>query len=133
MWRYLIAVVLMAHGIGHLMPFMAAWMPQISRVGFSDASWIFSEGVRVDSRIGQAFGLLGLVVLIGFVAGSLGLVTHQIWWPMVTIAAAAISIVVIVPWFAAWPTGSIVGALLVDVAVFAALLPPWGQQLVHAL
>jgi hypothetical protein len=133
MWRYLIAIVLLAHGIGHIMPFMAAWTPKISKVGFSDASWIFSGGLGVESLIGQAFGLLGLVALIGFVAGSLGLVTQQAWWPMVTIAAAVISIVTIVPWLTTWPTGSMIGALLVDVAVLIALLPPWSQQLVHAL
>jgi hypothetical protein len=133
MWRYIIALVLLAHGIGHIMPFMAAWTPQISKVGFSDASWIFSGGVGVGSPIGQAFGLLGLVALIGFVAGALGLVTHQAWWPTVTIAAAAISIVTIVPWVTTWPTGNMIGALLVDVAILVALLPSWGQQLVHAL
>lgn len=77
MWPYIIAIVLLAHGIGHIMPFMAAWTPQRSQVGFSDASWIFSGDVGVGSPIGQAFALLGLIALIGFVAGALGLVTHQ--------------------------------------------------------
>jgi hypothetical protein len=71
MRRYIIAIVLLAHGIGHIMPFMAAWTPQISKAGFSDAPWIFSGGVGVGSPIGQALALLGLVALIGFVAGSL--------------------------------------------------------------
>jgi hypothetical protein len=133
MWRYFIALVLMAQGIGHLMPFMAAWTPQISKAGFSNAPWIFSGSVGVGSPIGQAFGLLGLVALIGFVAGSLGLVTQQTWWPMVAIAAAAISIVTIIPWVTTWPTTSMIGALLVDVVVLVVLLPPWGQQFVHAL
>jgi hypothetical protein len=131
MWRYIIALVLLAHGIGHIMPFMAAWTPQ--KVGFSDASWVFSGGVGVGSPVGQSFGLLGLVALIGFVAGALGLVTHQAWWPTVTIVAAAISIVTIVPWVNAWPTGSMIGALLVDVALLVVLLPPWGEQFVHSL
>ncbi len=77
MWRYIIAVVLLAHGIGHIMLFMTAWTPQVSKVGFSDASWIFSGGVGVGSPIGQAFALLGLVALIGFVANALGLVAHD--------------------------------------------------------
>jgi hypothetical protein len=37
MWRYIIAIVLLAHGIGHIMPFMAAWTPQRSQVGFSES------------------------------------------------------------------------------------------------
>lgn len=133
MWRYIIAIVLLAHGIGHIMPFMAAWTPQISKAGFSDASWIFPGDVGVGSPIGQAFGLLGLVALIGFVAGALGLVTHQAWWPVVTIAAAVISIVTIVPWVSAWPVGSMAGALLVDAVTLIVLLPSWGEQLTHAL
>jgi len=72
-----------------------------------------------------------LVALIGFVVGALGLVTHQAWWPTVMIAAAAISIVAIVPWFNNWPTGSMIAALLVAVAGLVALLPPWEQQLIH--
>ncbi len=133
MWRYVIALVLLAHGIGHLMPFMAAWTPQRSQVGFSGAPWIFSGSVGVGSPIGLAFGLLGLIALIGFGASALGLMTQQSWWPTVTIVAAAISIVTIVPWLNTWPTGSMIGALLVDMAVLVALLPPWGQQLVHTL
>lgn len=124
MWRYIIAIVLLAHGIGHIMLFMAAWTPQISKVGFSNAPWIFSGGIGVGSPIGQAFGLLWLVALIGFGASALGLVTHQAWWPPVTITVAAISIVTIVPWFNTWPTGSMIGALLVDVAVLVALGHP---------
>lgn len=61
------------------MPFMASWTPRISKVGFSDVPWIFSGVVEVGSPVGWAFGLLGLVALIGFVAGVLGFVTHQEW------------------------------------------------------
>src|SRR5579875_200316 len=133
MWRYIIVIVLLAHGIGHLIPFMAAWTPQISKAGFSDVSWVLSSGVRIGGPIGQVFGLLALVALIGFIAGALGLVSGQVWWPTVTVLAAAISVMTIVPWFTAWPTMSMIGALLVDGAILVALLPPSGQQLVHAL
>jgi hypothetical protein len=130
MLLYGIAIVLLMHGIGHIMPFLAAWTPQ--KVGFSDASWLFSGAVGVSSPLGQAFGLLGLLALLGFCAGALGLLTHQQWWPAMTIAAAVVSIVAIVPWLSAWPLGSAIGALLVDVAVLVALLPPWAERLIHA-
>lgn len=58
-----------------------------------------------------------LVVLIGFVAAALGLVTQQRWWPTVAVLVAAISIVTIAPWGATWPTLRMIGALLVDEAV----------------
>jgi hypothetical protein len=131
MLLYLIAIVLLMHGIGHIMPFMAAWTPQ--KVGFSDASWLFSSGVSVNTPVGQAFGLLSLLALLGFCTGALGLIMHQAWWPAMTVAAVAISIVAIVPWVSAWPLSSAIGALLVDVAVLIALLPPWADRLIHAL
>ncbi|HEY7343106.1 MAG TPA: hypothetical protein VH591_19695 [Ktedonobacterales bacterium] len=131
MLRYFVAIILLVHGIGHIMPFMAAWTSQ--KAGFSSAPWIFSGGMTVGSPVGQAFGLLGLVALLGFVAGAIGLVTQQPWWPMATVAAAAISLVTILPWVSSWPVGSMIGALAVDIAVIVALVPPWGQQVIHAL
>ena len=79
--------------------------------------------MSVDSPVGQAFGLLGLVALLGFLADAIGLVAQQPWWPMATVAAAAVSLVTILPWFSSWPVGSMIGALV----------PPWGQQVIHAL
>ena len=132
MWKYLIAVLLLAHGIGHIMPFLAAWAPKMNP-GFSTGSWLFSSNMSTTSPVGLAFGLLGLVALLGFMGGALGLLLHQEWWPMMTIAAAFISLVTILPWAGVWPTGSLSGALAVDLAVLVALLPPWSQQLTHAL
>lgn len=131
MLRFIIAIILLAHGVGHIMPFMAAWTSQ--KAGFSNASWVFSGGVTVGSPVGQVFGLLGLIALLGFAAGAIGLMAQQPWWPLVTVAAAAISLVTILPWFSSWPSGSMIGALLVDLAVLVALVPPWSQQVIHAL
>ena len=132
MWKYLVAIILLAHGIGHIMPFLAAWMPKMNP-GFSGGSWLFSGNMSVTSAAGLAFGLLGLVALLGFVGGALGLLLHQEWWPQMTMAAAVISLVTILPWASVWPTGSMIGAVLVDLAVLVTLAPPWGQQVTHAL
>jgi hypothetical protein len=132
MWKYLVAVILFAHGIGHIMPFLAAWAPRMNP-GFSNGSWLFSTTAGVTSPAGLAFGLLGLVALIAFVGGAVGLLNHQEWWPMLTIAAAVVSLVTILPWASVWPAGSLIGAVAVDLVVLVALLPPWGQQVTHAL
>lgn len=63
----------------------------------------------MSSPVGQTFGLPGLLALLGFCASALGLITHQEWWPAMTVAAA-ISIVAIVPWVSAWPRGLAIGA-----------------------
>ena len=124
MLRYIVATILLAHGIGHIMPFMAAWTSQ--KAGFSSASWVFSGGMSVGSPVGQAFGLLGLVALLGFLAGALGLVAQQPWWPMATVAAAAVSLVTILPVVQQLAGRQYIGALAVDIAVIVALVPPWG-------
>jgi hypothetical protein len=133
MLRYLIAIVLLIQGIGHLIPFMASWAPRISKTGFSNIPWIFSNGIRIDSPIGQAFGLLGFVALVCFVTSALGLVTRQEWWRRLVIVAAAISIMTIVPWWNTWPQSNLIAALLVDIAFVFALLLLWRNYLSHAL
>jgi len=131
MVRFLIAIVLLIHGAGHIMPFLAAWTTQ--KAGFSNATWIFSGGMTPGSPVGQAFGLLGLVALLGFFGSAIGLIMYQDWWPTMAVAATAISLVLIIPWWNAWPVSSLIGALLVDAAILVALVPPWGHQLVQAL
>jgi hypothetical protein len=110
---------------------MAAWMPSISKAGFSDAPWTFG-GSTVDSLIGQIFGVLALGVLVGFVVVVFALLTHKQWARQVLIASAAASLVVILSWANVWLQGSMVGAVLVDVAVLVALLPSWGVRFAHA-
>jgi hypothetical protein len=130
MWKYLIALVLVAHGVGQIMPFLAAWT---TAKAFSDASWLFSSGEGIGSSIGQAFALLGILALLGFVGGALGFLFGQEWWPPMLIAASIISLIVAIPWAAAWPMGSLIGNVLVDVVVLVALLTPWGERLAHAI
>jgi hypothetical protein len=54
MWKYLIAIVLVAHGIGQLLPILAALTNEKI---FTDASWLFSARVGIRTPLGQAFAL----------------------------------------------------------------------------
>jgi hypothetical protein len=128
-WKYLIAIVLVAHGVGQILPFLAAWTDEKI---FSDAAWLFSSGVGIRTPIGQAFALLGLLALMGFVGGALAFLFGQEWWPPILISASILSLIVAIPWAAAWPIGSLIGNVLVDVVVLVALLTPWGSRLAHA-
>jgi hypothetical protein len=130
MWKYAIAIVLVAHGIGQILPFLAAWTNEKI---LSDTSWLFFAGVGIRTPIGQAFALLGLIALLGFVGGALGFLFGQGWWPPLLISASILSLTVAIPWAAAWPMGSLIGNVLVDVAILVALLTPWGRQLAHAI
>jgi hypothetical protein len=129
MWKYLVAIGLVAHGIGQILPFLAAWT---SVKIFTDASWLFSAGAGIRTPIGQALALLGLLALMGFVGGALGFLFGQEWWPPMLISASILSLIVAIPWAAAWPMGSLIGNVLVDIVVLVALLTPWGSRLAHA-
>ena len=95
--RYVIVLALLAHGIGHVMGFLAAWtkLP----MGFVDRSWVLGGDVKIQTAIGRAFGLIWLVALVGFIGAGLGLLLRQEWWSALATAGSVISIVAIVPWW----------------------------------
>lgn len=129
--RWAIIIVVLAHGIGHIMGFMAAWtnVP----MGFTDRPSLLSNTLTLESTIGRAFGLLWLVALVAFLGSVYGLVAHQEWWRTLMLAAAFISLVAIVPWWNTVTPGPRFGATLVDVVIIAALLPAWGEQIARAI
>lgn len=118
--RFVFAIPMIAHGIGHISGFLGAW---VTSSGFSERPWIFSRGITLQSPVGRAFGLLWLVPLLGFVGAGLGLIFGQPWWPAVAIAAAVVSLVVILPWWNTVPSGAKVGAAF-DLLVLIVLLSP---------
>lgn len=94
MWRYVLAVVLIGHGLANMAGIMAPWTK--SGQGFSDRPWIFSRGITLRSTVGHLFSLVWLLSTIGLVAAGVGLLTGQAWWrtvPPGARAAAAIDLV----------------------------------------
>jgi hypothetical protein len=131
MLRLIIAVLLLAHGVGHVMGFLGAWTSIPS--GLSGGHWLLSNTVTLDSALGRAFGLLWLVAMIGTVGAALVLLFQQGWWQPLAVAAAILSLVAIGPWLNVMPVGSAIGAVLVDLVVLIALLGPWHDTLTRAL
>lgn len=131
MARYIVALALFGHGVGHSLGFLAAWtrVP----VGFRDQPWIFGEGVQIDGGIGRGFGLLWLGALAGFVGAAVGLLLRQHWWGGLAIAASVLSFAAILPWWRTVTPGPRFWALLVDVLVLLGLLGPWKEQIDRVL
>lgn len=129
--RWVVIIVLLAHGIGHIMGFLAAWTTV--PMGFTDRPWLFSDTITVESAVGRAFGLLWLVAMIAFLGAAFGLIGHQVWWRPLLIAAAVISLAAILPWWNTVTAGPRFGAVLVDLVILIALLPPWGLQIEQAI
>lgn len=129
MTKLIVAVVLIAHGIGHVMAPQAAFVPPGA---FPRTAHMVATGMTITSDGGRLLSLLWILPFVGFLAGTYGLWAGTEWWRPVLVASAAFSIVAVLPWWGVMPVFSYLGALAVDVIVLVGLLTPWGEQLVKA-
>jgi hypothetical protein len=123
MVRIVIALVLAAHGIGHIMGVVQAAHVTTVNPSWDGRSWLLSDtaGTPLTEAIGVALwsvALVGFVVLAGVVIGWL----PEGWWAPLALVASIASIAGIVLFPTAFPTVSTLGALAVDIAVLAATL-----------
>jgi hypothetical protein len=131
MIKWLVALALLMHGIGHIVFYFASFTP--IDMGFTQAPWIFPGDVTLTSPLGKACALLWLVAMIGFVASAIGLVTAQPWWATLAVVSSVISIVVIIPWWNTINDSTRVWALLADVVIIVAFGFPWRERVIEAL
>ncbi len=125
MLRSAIAVVFIAHGLGHALGLLPLVGLRLSRT-HATTSWLLTD--RLGATATRGVGLtLWLVALIGFVAAGLGLfdwlVPRDFWEPL-AIAAASVSLVAIASYWDGLPffIPNKVGAIAVDLAVLVYLL-----------
>lgn len=114
--RIVLAVVVGAHGIGHIL-FL---MPLVSSTTWGQAtqSWLLGDG-----GLAKGFGvLIWLVSLGGFVAAAFGIFRETDWWQSVAIGAAAVSTVGLVLFWTRPSTSPAISALVFNLLVLAALL-----------
>jgi hypothetical protein len=128
MLRYILATLLILHGLGHVMGFVAAWVPSAD-MGFTGAPSILWSEATVEGTVGKAFGVLWLVALVASVGAGYGLIFGYAWWRTLAIASALISLAAIVPWLNSVPPGAKFGGVLVDLLLLVILLVPWGEPL----
>ena len=76
-WRVVVALVIMVHGIGHVL-FLAPCLG-ITQWGQSAHSWLLTKTLGdVATRV--IGSLLWLVVIAGFVTAGIGLLGQYAWW-----------------------------------------------------
>jgi hypothetical protein len=123
MVNVIIAVVLVAHGIGHIMgPLQVLKVASVNPQWHGD-SWLLSGtiGTTLSQGIGMVLwtaALVGFVLLGGVVLGWL----PASWWEPLAIGASIASMVGLLFFPTAFPTFSTIGALVADIAVLAAVL-----------
>lgn len=120
MLKFVIGGVIGAHGVGHVLGWMPAWgIAQFE--GLSSRSWLLTSAIG-DGGARALGGVLWLIPTIGFVVAAGGLFMGQVWWRPVAIASATLSLVVIALFPDALPAGSLLGAVVVNLAVLGGLL-----------
>lgn len=124
MWRIVIAIILLMHGIGHVMgifPIFGLWTIE----GQNSRSWLLTNLLGEGGASWFSL-LLWLAAMVGFVGAGLALLgwgVPLIWWRPFAIWAAFISIIgLILYWNAFFTIVNKVGALGVDIAILVALL-----------
>ena len=123
MIKIVIAVVLLAHGIGHVLgPLQVLKVTQVNPTWAGD-SWLLTgvTGQTVSNVIGL---VLWVGAMVGFVAASavvMGWLPAS-WWVPLAVVSSVVSLVAIVLFPTAFPMTSTVGAVVVDVAVLVAVL-----------
>lgn len=125
--KVVVAGVLGAHGVGHVM----GWMPVLglARVeGVSSGSWLLSATAGESVARIAAVGLF-VVPTVGFVAAAAGLLLGQPWWRSVAVASAATSLAASTLYPQALPASSTVGSVAVDCLVLLGILVAgWGAD-----
>jgi hypothetical protein len=121
--RFVIAAVLFAHGIGHVMGPLQIFKVAVINPAWAGDSWVLT-GVTGQS-VSQAIGVvLWTIAMIGFVAAAAVVMgwLPDAWWVPLSLVASAASLVSIALFPSAFPTFSTVAAAVVDIAVFIAVL-----------
>jgi hypothetical protein len=122
MLKILVALVLLAHGIGHVMGPLQVFKVATINPAWAGDSWVLTS--VTGQSVGQAIGVvLWIAALIGFAALA-GVVLGWLptaWWAPLAIVASALSLAGIALFPTAFPLMSTVGAVVVDIAVLASV------------
>jgi hypothetical protein len=123
MVKIVVAVVLFAHGIGHVLgPLQVAKVAQVNPTWAGD-SWLLTgvAGQMASNVVGL---VLWVAAVVGFVASAavvMGWLPAS-WWVPLAVGSSVVSLVAIALFPAAFPLTSTIGAVIVDIAVLVAVV-----------
>jgi hypothetical protein len=120
MLKLVLAVVVLAHGVGHLL-FLGSSLRVAEWAGQTSHSWLLTSTLGdVPSRAIASSIWVATIVL--FVAGVAGFLLDASWWRQATVAGAVVSITGIVLFWDGLATSSAAFALAFDVVLLVSLL-----------
>ena len=122
--RILIAVILIAHGVGHWMGIATA-LGAISSDSWNARSWFFTRVLGDSAARGIAL-VLWAAAFIGFIAAGLALFNQLVpphWWRSLAVVSAAVSMIAIIfYWNSFAAIFNKAGAVAVNIAALVGLL-----------
>jgi hypothetical protein len=122
MTKLVVALILLAHGVGHSMGLLQVFKVAAVNPAWDGESWMLTRAV--GPTLTQFTGVvIWSVAIIGFAAFA-GVVMGWLpasWWTPLAIVSSVVSLVGIAFFPLAFPTFSTVGAVAVDVAVLFAV------------
>lgn len=126
MFKALVAVVVLAHGIGHSLGLLQMFKVATVSPEWHGDSWLLTEplGVTATQVVGGALWVGAIVGFVGVAAVVVGWLPAS-WFVPLAIASSAASLAGIVLFPVAFPPLSTVGAVFVDLAVLAAIWMHW--------
>jgi hypothetical protein len=111
-----LALVVGAHGIGHLLFLMP--LLGVADLGQSTRSWLLGSNLLAKG----AGSLIWIVATAGFIAVALGILNTSGWWRALAIASSAISIAGLVLFWGRPASSPALSALVFNLLVMGSLL-----------
>ena len=111
--RLIIALIIAAHGIGHIMGIMTIPLGMFSNSGFK------TSGLG-ESTV-KALGYLWGVAMIGFMASAYGYFYELAWWETTIKISIALSFALFIGWWDAFPINIPYQANLGNIVALAVL------------
>jgi hypothetical protein len=116
----LIVVVVLAHGVGHVL-FLGPALRVADWASQSSHSWLLTATLG-DGLSRAIASLVWSAAIVLFVGGVAGYLTDAAWWRAATVAAAVVSLLGIVVFWDGLAMPSAIFALIADLTILAALL-----------
>jgi hypothetical protein len=121
--KFVIAAVLFAHGIGHVMGPLQVFKVAVVNPAWAGDSWLLTGAA--GQTLGQAIGIvLWMTALVAFVAAAAVVMgwLPVTWWVPLAVVSSVASLAAIGLFPTAFPTFSTIGAVVVDLATLLAVL-----------
>lgn len=117
--RLILAVVVGAHGIGHVL-----FMPLLfdaMRLDASGRSWLLTP-VLGETPVRLLASVVAGLLVLGFVAAAAAFALRLPWWRIVVLVSSVASVVLVVVLWGGLPSSPAFFGLAFDVVILAALL-----------